>query len=292
MNKTTDFTKQISDLIRERYSCRTYSGAPIEIGRLKLLVNFSNSCQVGPFGSTTRFKVVAASEGDDKALKGLGTYGFINNAPGYIIGATQDGEKNLEDFGYLMEKIILYATDLGLGTCWLGGTFTRSKFAEKISLGDEEIIPAVTAVGYADAKPRGIDQRIRKAAKSDQRLPWSELFFDKDTSTPLGEQDAGEYQSLLEMVRLGPSASNKQPWRIVRGNKAWHFYLLRTPGYRNNPYIAKMKIADLQRIDMGIAMSHFELAAEEMGLEGSWKILEPEDRPSTQGLEYSFSWVY
>jgi nitroreductase len=292
MNKTIDFTKQISNLVRERYSCRTYSGAPIESGTLQLLVIYSDRCQEGPFGFVSRFEVVAASEGDDQALKGLGTYGFINNAPGYIIGATKDGGKNLEDFGYLMEKIILFATELGLGTCWLGGTFTRSKFAKKISLGDDEIIPAVTAVGYADAKPRGIDQRIRKAAKSDQRLPWSELFFEEDASTPLSEKDTGDYHSPLEMVRLGPSASNKQPWRVVKGNKAWHFYLLRTAGYRDNPYISKMKIADLQRVDMGIAMSHFELAAEEKGLEGSWKIVEPEAKPAAEGMEYSFSWVY
>jgi len=36
------------------------------------------------------------------------------------------GDKNLEDFGYLMEEAILFATGLGLGTCWLGGSFTKS----------------------------------------------------------------------------------------------------------------------------------------------------------------------
>ena len=36
---------------------------------------------------------------------------------------------------------------------------------------------------------------------------------------------------VLEMVRRGPSASNKQPWRVVRAGERWHLYLQRTRGY-------------------------------------------------------------
>jgi len=35
---------------------------------------------------------------------------------------------NLENFGYRMELIVLHATDLELGTCWLGGTFFTQQF--------------------------------------------------------------------------------------------------------------------------------------------------------------------
>jgi nitroreductase len=61
-------------------------------------------------------------------LKGLGTYGFIKGATGFIMGTVGHSEKNLEDYGYVMERAILFATDIGLGTCWFGGTFTRSRF--------------------------------------------------------------------------------------------------------------------------------------------------------------------
>ena len=47
-----------------------------------------------------------------------------------------------------MEKAILYATGLGLGSCWLGGTFRRSRFAERISARSDEIVPAVASLGY------------------------------------------------------------------------------------------------------------------------------------------------
>lgn len=286
-----EFTKPITQLIHERFSCRTYAERPIESKTLEALIDFSNNCQVGPFGSRSRFKIVAASEEDLDALSGLGTYGFISKAPGFIIGAAKEGGNSLEDFGYLMETVILYATNLGLGTCWLGGTFTRSKFAEKIALAENEIIPAVTAVGYVGSKPRGFDQRIRKAANSDQRLPWDKLFFKVEGDAALPIEDSGIYQEPLEMLRLGPSASNKQPWRVVKGDNAWHFYLLRTSGYRDNPYIPTMKIADLQRIDMGIAMSHFELTAKEKRIKGSWEVVKPETEPPNDAMEYLVSWI-
>jgi nitroreductase len=291
------YTKPITEIIPKRYSCRTYTAAHIENQVLEALRDYAAGKQSGPFRTRSRFEIIAASEEDNNTLKGLGTYGFIQDASGFIIGATRESGNSLEDFGYLMEEIILYATDLGLGTCWLGGTFTRSNFAEKISTQDDEIIPAVTSVGYPADNLRKIDLRIRKAAGSDHRLPWEELFFDTRFEVPLERQAAGEYIEPLEMVRLGPSASNKQPWRILRDGNHWHFYLHRTPGYRDNNYLKILKIADLQRVDMGIAMCHFELAARELGLNGGWEILQskinltqPQVGEDTQA-EYLVSWV-
>jgi hypothetical protein len=291
------YIKRITEIIEKRYSCRTYNAAHIENQVLETLRGYAAGKQTGPFGIRSRFKIIAASKEDDNTLKGLGTYGFIKDASGFIIGATQEVGYSLEDFGYLMEEIILYATDLGLGTCWLGGTFTRSNFAEKISARDDEVIPAVTSLGYPADKVCKMDQRIRKAAGSDHRLPWEKLFFDSRFDVPLEYQAAGAYAKSLEMVRLGPSASNKQPWRILKDGQHWHFYLQRTPGYRDNDFQKMLKIADLQRIDMGIAMCHFELTAREQGLSGGWEIIQAKTNPpqtqvvDTSLAEYLVSWV-
>ena len=62
------------------------------------------------------------------------------------------------------------------------------------------------------------------------------------------------------MVRLAPvSASNHQPWPIVAADRAWHFYLQRTPRYLTNPVIKAVGIADLQRFIWCIA--HVPLGA-------------------------------
>jgi hypothetical protein len=99
------------------------------------------------------------------------------------------------------------------------------------------------------------------------------LFFDGNMGTPLSKELAGDYAVPLESVRLGPSASNNQPWRVVypRQQRAFHFYLKRTPGY--NKFNGNM---DLQLVDMGISMCHFELSAREKGLAGMWAVAKPD----------------
>jgi hypothetical protein len=92
------------------------------------------------------------------------------------------------------------------------------------------------------------------------------------------------------MVRLGPSASNKQPWRVVERGAAWHLYIQRTPGYRERWVMRLLNIADMQRLDAGIAMCHFELTAAELGLEGTWAIEAPDIERPDASTEYIATW--
>ena len=237
-----------------------------------------------------RFQLVAATEKDRSDLKSLGTYGFIRGATAFIVGAVEPAEMDLEHFGYSMEKAILFATDLGLGTCWLGGTFTRSTFARKTGLKDHETIPAVTATGLMDDPEQARRGWIRQFARGQQRHPWETLFFKDQFALPLSQDDAGDFAAALEMVRLAPSASNHQPWRIIKNKDHWHFYLRRTPGYREGFFQRLLRVADLQRVDMGIAMCHFELTARELNLPGEWAIKEPGIEPPDELTEYCISW--
>ncbi|HEY85757.1 MAG TPA: nitroreductase [Chloroflexi bacterium] len=283
------YSNPVTELIKQRFSCRSYLKTPIKEEQLQQLEAYLSTTQRVPFGARTRFKLIAATPQDQNALKGLGTYGFIKNPRAFIISAMEDSDKGLEDLGYLMERIILFATDIGLGTCWLGGTFTKSRFARKISVRDGESVPIVTSVGYiAEGSENGI---IRQRAKGARRQPWDKMFFDRRFGTPISRDAAGAYSVPLEMVRLGPSASNKQPWRIVKDGAIWHFYLQRTPGYRSGWEMKLLKIADMQRVDMGIAMSHFELTAKELGLRGEWQVREPGIEKPDEQTEYTVSWV-
>ncbi len=285
------FAHPIEQLIKQRFSCRSYLNQPVEEQTRLRLADYTASLQTGPFGARMRFELVAAREDDQKALKNLGTYGFIKGETGFIIGVMRDDEKNLEDFGYLMESIILFATDIGLGTCWLGGTFTKSSFSERVSPRPGELIPAVSSVGYCAKKPRRLGTLIRNRAGADRRLSWEKLFFDSRFGVPLSRKAAGDYATALEMVRWGPSASNKQPWRVVKNRNIWHFYLQRTPGYRQQWLVKLFTVADMQRIDMGIAMCHFELMARDHGLDGRWEIIAPDIEKTEELTEYTVSWV-
>jgi hypothetical protein len=284
------FSIPITEIIRRRYSCRTYLERPIERGLQQQITGFAAALEPGPFGGSARFSLIAAGEDDHKILRQLGTYGFIKGASGYLIGATDDGEEKLEDFGWQMERLVLFATALGLGTCWLGGTFTKSSFAAKSSARPGELIPAVIATGYIAHKPRRVDHLIRRGAKGDRRLAWERLFFEEGFSAALPRQGSAGYALPLEMVRLAPSASNQQPWRVVRQGERWHFYLRRTPGYRERLLNRLFTQADLQRVDLGIAMCHFELTARELGLPGEWVKQDPGLTPADEFTEYSATW--
>lgn len=284
-------TKPISELVKTRSSIRTYEPRPIDGQLLGQLTEFAAGIPAGPFGNQPRFEILAATAEDQDALKGLGTYGFIKDAPGFIVGALREAPHDLEDFGYLMERIILFATALGLGTCWLGGSFTKSRFAEKMNLQPGESVPAVASVGHAARRPRAVDALMRFVPGSDRRHPWERLFFRGGFASPLTRQEAGPYAVSLEMLRLAPSASNHQPWRAVWDGSAWHFYLQRRPGYRNGGVRRLWAPADMQRIDMGIALCHFELATNESGLQGRWRHDEPGINKPNAGTEYIASWV-
>lgn len=284
------FSKPVVDLIRRRSSCRTYLVQPIEPSLQHQLTNFAATLGPGPIGGTARFQLIAADPDDSAALRNLGTYGFIKGATAFMVGATRDGEEKLEDFGFLMEKLILFATDLGLGTCWLGGTFTKSSFAQRVHAKPDELIPAVSPVGYCAPTRRPVDRLIRNRAGSDRRLPVEHLFFDQQFHTPLSLAEADNYALPLKMVRLAPSASNRQPWRIIRGEAGWHFYLRRTPGYRDSILNRLFTQADLQRIDMGIAMCHFDLTARELGLVADWVKDNPDIHLPDEFTSYIATW--
>lgn len=285
------FNSPITEIIRQRYSCRAYAKTPIAPEQAVPLARCAGAITAGPLGTPLRFTLVAAAAGDSRTLKGLGTYGLIKNPAGFIIGAAGPGERNLEDFGYGMEAIILYATSLGLGTCWLGGNFTKSSFSRRIGATEAEIVPAVASVGYGAENSRGRDP-LRRMARSDTRLPWEALFFRGGFDSPLDAAAAGAYATALEMVRLAPSASNRQPWRVIQEGARYHFYLQRTPRYGpGTPAFSLLGIADLQRVDMGIAMCHFELTARELGLAGAWAVREPALVRQAGAPEYVVTWV-
>lgn len=291
MNSKVRFSQPVSDLIRQRYSVRSYCDQPLPAGQQQALAQYLASLPPGPFAAPGRFELVTATSQDRRELRGLGTYGFIRNSPGFIIGTVdRAADKNLEDFGYRMEEIVLFTTALGLGTCWLGGFFTRSSFGRKISLRKEEVIPAVCAVGETAEWPTNFLGTFKPHTGQRPRRPWEDLFFDCEFGRPLTLAAAGGFADALEMVRIGPSASNQQPWRIVRDENRWHFYLKRNFGKRQSLFVLLQGEVDIQRVDLGIAMCHFELVAAEASLGGKWRVSDPGLKKPDPLTEYVVTW--
>jgi len=278
------------EAIHRRQSVRTYLEQDIEPHKLENIEEIISSPEFkrGPFGNEVNFVLFDMANLSEKEAKRLGTYGIIKGARYYIAGSMQEAEGIEEDFGYCMEKVILELTRMGLGTCWLAGTFRRKNFAARLGLQEGEILPAITPFGYPRDDRSIIEKTMRFFAKSRERKPWGEMFFVGDTSTSLDEKNAGYYAPVLEAVRVGPSASNKQPWVIIKemNEEKFHLYLRRTPGY-----IVRLGKIKLQNLDLGIAMCHFELAAAEKKLPGQWLLGDAPPDKDTGDMEYIATWT-
>lgn len=273
------------EAIRQRLSVRSYAEQQLEPEVRRQLEDLClNHKDAGPFGAAVRFRLLDLEPLSSSDLRKMGTYGVIKGARLYIMGAVRDEAGAMEDLGYCLENIILEATALGLGTCWLGGTFKRSAFAGKMELAEDELLPAITPVGYPAVEKSTTERVMRFGVGSNRRKPWSELFFKSDGVTALTEPESGPFKEAYEAVRMGPSASNKQPWRLVLDQQgATHLFLKENKLY--NRMMGKIRV---QLVDMGIAMSHFEVAARELNLPGAWHT--KQDGPPLAGLQHIACW--
>jgi nitroreductase len=270
------------EIIFRRRSTRAYDGRCVERDKNDLLMEHLKAFSSGPFGNSVRFKLAGGGERGFEPGTGL----MIQGAADYLAGAVKKGGMAMEDFGYCMEAGILKATELGICTCWIAGTLSRKYFAKIMKLEPGEIIPAVSPLGYPGGRSTLIAGMMGISKGNKNRKNFEDLFFDGDLNTPLLKGDAGRYGEVLEAVRAAPSASNRQPWRIIRdkaGNGSYHFYLSENVLYNN-----AIKDIKLQNIDMGIAICHFDLAAAELGLKGEIKQENPGIDPGS--MTYIASW--
>jgi len=197
----------------------------------------------------------------EKVFKGIvGGYGKITGAPYYVAFIGSPGSPNvIEGIGYTGERVILEATSLGLGTCWVSGFFRPEAVKEHIALTDNERVYAVTPIGYTE-KGFSVKEKIYEgAAGSLKKKPLEEIV----EGTALVPWQA----KAIEAARIAPSASNRQPWRFVVGEK---FITVRVDSPKDSDRFPK-------RLDCGIAMLHIELGAMAAGKKGKWEMLRAPD---------------
>ena len=278
------FGMPVSNVIKNRVSVRTYKEQELSDRDRDKIVKFISTVE-GPFRAKVRYELIESKDISKGENIKLGTYGVIKGTSTFLLSAAEKGKMDLEQLGYTFEKIVLYCTSIGIGTCWMAGTFKRGEFAKAIKLRQNEMLTAISPLGYASEKRSFIDSAVRLTAGSKKRKEWEELFFEGDFDKSLENNNSERYCEALEMVRIAPSASNLQPWRIVKQKNEFHFFLKGKKGY-NSAFGF-----NIQRIDIGIAMCHFELCMQENGIQGSWRESNPNLEKVPADTEYIISWI-
>lgn len=259
----------IIEAIHARHSVRTFSGEPLQAAVKKALEEAINNSR-SPFEGNVTMRLASVGIGEEFRPS---TYGVIRNALDFLLLGFANDKWSAVSGGFRMEQVVLEATRLGLGTCWVGGTFKKGSFAKAADLPEGQTLRSILPVGEAARRTGFLDKILRMAARSYRRRPFGELFFVNNFNTPLPED--GPYAGPLALMRLAPSATNSQPWRaLVHGNQVDFYY----------------KPGNFSLIDMGIGLCHFDIGCHEENMTGMFAVNNlPE--PAPEDFEYLISYI-
>jgi nitroreductase len=194
---------------------------------------------------------------------------LFGSAPHFIVATSEEKPLFMMNMGFRMEQMILSATEQGLGTCWIGGMFTEERIGAFLGLEEDERVIALTPIGYPDISLYGrITHDIIElgAMNFGRRKPLEQIAFGPEWGSPLETTD-DELVEVLECTRLAPSWANTQPWRFLVNGKeiiALADNSGRVSSIRDGKHY--------YRLDVGIAMAHFFLAAKELDWKGNWHV--------------------
>ena len=154
----------LDEILNLRYSCRAYDSRPVSEGDLTAICEAARLAPSACNSQTWRFVVVRdrnlISRVCDEAMRPVIRNQWMKEAPVLIVGCSKldilankigSAVTGIEyyqiDLGIAMEHMVLKATDLGLGTCWIGW-FKAEKIKEILGIPGSIRVTALLTVGY------------------------------------------------------------------------------------------------------------------------------------------------
>ena len=195
------------EILKRRHSVRSFTEEPLSaevVKKLKAEITMTNTHEQG-----IKFQLITD---DPEPLKGFSkSYGIFENPRNYMAAVVDTATPDiLERAGYFAEKFVIKAVQLGLGTCYVGGTYNQSAVKAQLRAGERVLF--LVLLGYPQEKSRvmanlmaGFIHRKKMSARQ---------YFEPSSAY---EAAAAEYPMLhdgLEGVACAPSALNKRPVRV------------------------------------------------------------------------------
>ena len=149
------------ELIQKRYSVRSYKPDPVEDDKLNQILD---AARLAPTAANRQpFQlIVIHTAGREEELRDIYDRDWFVQAPVVICACAtpepswvrSDGKIYCEvDVAIAMDHLILAATDLGLGTCWIAA-FDSSAASTILGLPEDVEPIAFTPLGYPDVEPK------------------------------------------------------------------------------------------------------------------------------------------
>ncbi|HTX69549.1 MAG TPA: nitroreductase family protein [Thermoleophilia bacterium] len=161
----------VFEAIEKRYSVRGYKPDPVEDDKLRQLLEAARRAPTAANRQAFRMLVVHTAGREDELARVYGRR-WLTQAPLVVAFVAVPGEawRRMDDKPYdevdatiAMDHLVLAATALGLGTCWIAA-FDPDAAREVFGLPDDVELVALTPLGYPD-----------KASANTPRRPLEEL---------------------------------------------------------------------------------------------------------------------
>jgi nitroreductase len=172
---------EFMDVIRRRKSTRSYNDADVEEDKLHQLIEAARLAPSWANKQCWKYIIVNDEEKIRKLAAGI-INSWMKNVKMVIVACAdpkKSGTKNgmeyyLVDVGISMEHLVLAATNLGLGTCWIGG-FDEKRVKELLNIPETIKVVAMTPVGYPSDD--GVRNKIaRKIIRANSRKPLEKMI--------------------------------------------------------------------------------------------------------------------
>jgi len=173
------------DVVQKRRSVRAYSDKPVEEEKLTKVLEAARLAPSWANKQCCKY-IVVKEKAKIETLGGL-LIPWLKHAPIVLVACADPKESEthnsmdyfLVDIGISMQQAVLAATDLGLGTCWIGG-FSEEKIKKALEIPSNIKVVALTPLGYP-AMNMGLGAKLIKAlAGGGARKPIEEtVHYDK-----------------------------------------------------------------------------------------------------------------
>ena len=150
----------VFEAISRRRSIRNYRTIPVEDGKLEKILEAARIAPSAANRQEWKFLMVKDQKTREKLMEAANGQKFVGHSPVTIVACSTESEKVMPcgqyaytvDLSIAVSFMILEATELGLGTCWLGA-YDEEAVKKVLKIQDEIRVPAMFTLGYADEDP-------------------------------------------------------------------------------------------------------------------------------------------
>jgi nitroreductase len=150
----------VFEAISRRKSIRKYKDTVIEEYKLDKVLEAARIAPSAANRQEWKFLVVKDHKTRQKLINAANGQQFVGEAPVTIVACSTESERVMPcsqpaytvDLSIAVSFMILEATELGLGTCWLGA-FNEDEVKKILNIPEEIRVPAMFTLGYADEDP-------------------------------------------------------------------------------------------------------------------------------------------